>query len=109
MSERLVNVMAFIVSALSKLRGRSEDDRHELAERVALVRRGYICRRKGHARAIEVLRLPSGVVSPESLALENANQRAALLRARDALQVYEPRPATALSAVLGALRRGVGA
>ena len=76
---------------------------------LALVRRDYICRRKGHARAIEVLRLPSGVVSPESLALENANMRDALLRARDALQVYEPRPATALSAVLGALRRGVGA
>ena len=36
MGDRLVNVMAFIGHALSKLRGRSEDDQHELAERVAL-------------------------------------------------------------------------
>ena len=37
MGDRLVAVMAFIWHALSKLRGRSEDDQHELAERVALV------------------------------------------------------------------------
>ena len=59
---------------------------------------------KGHARAVDVLRLPYGAVAPESLAAENANRRDALLRARDALTVYEPHPANALSAVLGALR-----
>ena len=74
-----------------------------------LVCRGYIRQMKGRARAVDVLRLPYGTVAPESLAAENANMRDALFRARDALQVYEPRPATALSAVLGALRRGVGA
>ena len=74
----------------------------------ALIRRGYIRQLHGCARSIEVLRLPCGTVSPESLAAENARMRDALMRARDALQVYEPHPANALSAVVGALRGTAG-
>ncbi len=37
MADRLATVLAYIGFSLSKLRGRSEDDQHELAERVALV------------------------------------------------------------------------
>lgn len=71
----------------------------------SLAERGYLRQTKAHARAIEVLRLPSGTVSLECLAAENANMRDALIRARDALIAYEPPPANALTAVLGALRR----
>ena len=74
----------------------------------ALIRRGYIRQLYGYARSIEVLRLPYGAVSPEYLAAENATMRDALMRARDALANYEPPPAPALSAVVGALRGGHG-
>ena len=37
MGDRLATVLGYIGFSLSKLRGRSEDDQHELAERVALV------------------------------------------------------------------------
>ena len=79
---------------------------HRLIE--ALVWRGYIRHLARHARSIDVLRLPYGAVAPEVLASDNANMRDALLRARDALQVYEPHPANALSAVVGALRGTAG-
>ena len=68
----------------------------------ALVEREYIRQMRGRARGIDVLRLPYGAVAPESL------MRAALLRARDALAIYEPQPRNALSAVVGALRGGHG-
>ena len=37
MGDRLATVLGFVGYALSRLRGRSEDDQHALAERVALV------------------------------------------------------------------------
>ena len=72
---------------------------------IALEQRGFIRRLPHRARAIEILRMPNGEVSTEALLRENARLVMALLRARDALEIYEHHPQTALSEVRAALPR----
>ena len=72
---------------------------------IALEQRGFIHRLPNHARAIEILRMPDGSASTEALLAENARLVMALLRARDALEIYEPHPQTALIEVRAALPR----
>ena len=74
---------------------------------IALEQRGFIRRLPNHARAIEILRMPDGSISTEALLRENARLVMALLRARDALAIYEPPPKNALKVVRRALPRWV--